>query len=127
MKKSLLLFADRCTDRGDPVGARSHTPAPSAVTIAGSLQSELGCSADWQPDCAATHLTYDANGTGLAGTFNVPAGDYEYKAPLNNAWDENYGQNATANGANIPLNLAPRPRSSSSTRTRRTGSRTSAP
>jgi hypothetical protein len=34
----------------------SHTPSPTTVTIAGSLQSELGCSGDWQPDCAATHL-----------------------------------------------------------------------
>lgn len=34
----------------------AHTPAPTAVTIAGSLQSELGCPSDWQPDCAATHF-----------------------------------------------------------------------
>ena len=33
---------------------------PSSVTIAGSLQDELGCPGDWQPDCAATHLDYDA-------------------------------------------------------------------
>src|SRR5206468_2666366 len=33
-----------------PVGA-SHTPTPSSVTVAGDLQSELGCSGDWQPDC----------------------------------------------------------------------------
>ena len=36
------------------------TPDPGSVTIAGSLQSELGCSGDWQADCAITHLTYDA-------------------------------------------------------------------
>ena len=34
-------------------------PGPSSVTIAGSLQSELGCSGDWDPACAATHLGYD--------------------------------------------------------------------
>ena len=35
----------------------SHTPNPTSVTIAGSLQSELGCPGDWQPDCGITHLT----------------------------------------------------------------------
>jgi hypothetical protein len=29
---------------------------PSSVTIAGSMQSELGCPGDWQPDCTATQL-----------------------------------------------------------------------
>src|SRR5215213_1592012 len=38
----------------------SDTPAPSAVTVAGSLQSELGCSGDWQPECTATQLAFDA-------------------------------------------------------------------
>ncbi len=40
--------------------AASDTPAPASVTVAGSLQSELGCAEDWQPGCAATHLTLDA-------------------------------------------------------------------
>ncbi|HEV2913880.1 MAG TPA: pullulanase-type alpha-1,6-glucosidase [Pyrinomonadaceae bacterium] len=83
----------------------SDTPAPSSVTIAGSLQSELGCSEDWQPQCAATHLNFDAEDTVWQRTFTVPAGSWEYKAPLNDNWDENYGANATRNGSNIPLNL----------------------
>ena len=40
------------------------------------------------------------------GTFNLPAGGYEYKAALNDSWDENYGLHAQLNGSNIPLNLA---------------------
>jgi glycosidase len=84
----------------------SHTPAPTAVTVAGSLQSELGCSGDWDPGCAATHLTYDGADEAWQRSFSVPAGSWEYKAPLNNGWDENYGANATANGANIALDLA---------------------
>jgi pullulanase len=84
----------------------SHTPNPASVTVAGSLQSELGCSGDWQPECAATHLAYDSDDDVWQGTFAVPAGNWEYKAPLNNSWDENYGANAGRNGANIPLNLA---------------------
>jgi pullulanase-type alpha-1,6-glucosidase len=75
------------------------------VTIAGSLQSELGCPGDWQPDCALTNLAYDPDDDVWQGTFFVPAGSWEYKAALNGTWDENYGANAAANGANIPLDL----------------------
>jgi len=81
----------------------SHTPTPTSVTVAGSLQSEAGCPGDWQPECAATHLTYDANDTVWQGSLTVPAGDYEYKAALNDSWDENYGRITGALGDNIPL------------------------
>ncbi|NJL29082.1 MAG: hypothetical protein HC897_14960 [Thermoanaerobaculia bacterium] len=107
-------IASDCADTRFSYDLASHVltidtpPAPAqpaSVTIAGSLQSELGCPGDWQPDCAATHLGYDAEDTVWQGTFNVPAGSWEYKAPLNDSWDVNYGANATQNGANIPLNL----------------------
>ncbi|MEM1206969.1 MAG: pullulanase-type alpha-1,6-glucosidase, partial [Acidobacteriota bacterium] len=81
-------------------------PQPEFVTIAGSFQEELGCPGDWQPDCAVTHLTFDADDQVWQGEFMIPAGDWEYKAPINNSWDENYGLNASFNGANIPLSLA---------------------
>ncbi len=85
--------------------AGSDTPVPTAVTIPGSFQSELGCPGDWQPDCATTHLTFDAEDGVWQGTFNIPAGDWEYKAALNDSWDENYGANAQRNGPNIGLSL----------------------
>jgi len=84
----------------------SDTPDPASVTVAGSLQSELGCPGDWQPECSDTFLTYDATDTVWQGTWTVPAGNWEYKAALNGTWDENYGANAQPNGANIGLNLA---------------------
>ncbi|MCO5186535.1 MAG: pullulanase-type alpha-1,6-glucosidase [Anaerolineae bacterium] len=62
---------------------------PASVTLAGSLQSELGCSGDWQPDCATTHLAlqgYDV----WRGEFAVPEGSYAYKMALNDSWDEAY-------------------------------------
>jgi glycosidase len=76
---------------------------PNSVTIAGSLQSELGCTGDWDPACAAAHLTYDAGDDVWQGTWTVPAGSYEYKAALNDGWTENYGLHASPGGANIPL------------------------
>jgi hypothetical protein len=78
---------------------------PISVTIAGSLQSELGCPGDWDPACAATHLAYDAGDDVWQGVFNIPAGSWEYKAALDDNWTVNYGANAQLNGSNIPLSL----------------------
>lgn len=78
---------------------------PSSVTLAGSFQSELGCSGDWDPACAATNLAYDANDDVWQGTFTIPAGSFEYKAALNGSWAENYGLHAVPGGVNITLNL----------------------
>ena len=57
--------------------AATATPDPTSVTIAGSLQSEAGCSGDWDPACATTHLTYDAADGVWQGTFSLTAGSYE--------------------------------------------------
>jgi hypothetical protein len=65
-----------------PVAAASAVD-PLSVTVAGSLQSEAGCPADWEPACATTHLAYDANDDVWQGTFSLPADSYEYKAALN--------------------------------------------
>jgi len=90
-----------------PVGVlASDTPDPLSVTIVGNLQDEMGCPADWQPDCTTTHLGFDADDAVWQDTFTVPAGAWEYKAALDDSWDENYGANAQRNGANIPLSLA---------------------
>jgi len=80
--------------------------APTTVTIAGSLQSELGCPGDWAPDCSATNLDAVAGSSTWSKTFTVPAGSYEYKVAHNGSWDENYGAGGAENGANIPLTVA---------------------
>ncbi|HKY53264.1 MAG TPA: hypothetical protein VJM08_03110, partial [Anaerolineales bacterium] len=100
-----MLLSSFLSFQPNNVARADHTANPSNVTVAGSLQSELGCSGDWQPDCASTHLSYDANDDVWQGTFNVPAGNWEYKAPLNDNWIENYGLHAQQDGANIPLSL----------------------
>lgn len=81
----------------------NHVPVPGSVTIAGSLQDELGCPGDWQPACSATQLA-DPDGDGVwTGTFDVPAGAWEYKVALYGTWDVNFGVDGVDNGANIPL------------------------
>jgi glycosidase len=83
-----------------------HTPDPASVTVAGSFQEELGCPGDWQPDCADTHLVYDAEEDVWQATFSIAAGNWEYKAALNDGWAENYGAHAQPGGANIALSLS---------------------
>ncbi|HRE47516.1 MAG TPA: pullulanase-type alpha-1,6-glucosidase [Aggregatilineales bacterium] len=80
--------------------------APTSVTIAGTIQAQLGCPGDWQPECEATFLKYDEEDDVWYAAFNLKAGDYEYKAALNKTWDENYGAGAAAGGANITLSLS---------------------
>ena len=88
------------------VARADHTPPPTSVTIAGSLQSEVGCPADWQPDCAATHLTFDASDDVWQGSWALPAGSYDYKAAIDDNWSQNYGLGGVQDGPNIPLGLA---------------------
>ena len=87
-----------------PASTPNAQAADRAVTLAGSLQSELGCSADWQPDCAATRLAKDPTGTTYSKDFAVPAGEWEYKVAVNGDWEESYGPDGSAN--NGPLVLA---------------------
>lgn len=54
-----------------PVARASDTPDPSFVTIAGSFQSELGCPGNWQPECTATRLVYDATDQVWQATFTI--------------------------------------------------------
>ncbi|KAF2412863.1 alpha-1,6-glucosidase [Microbacterium sp. B35-04] len=88
-------------------GAVAIAPAAAAertFALAGSLQSELGCPDDWQPACAATELAPTETANIYATEFEVPAGSYEYKVAVNDAWDESYGLNG--GGDNIPLTVA---------------------
>ncbi|MBE0688723.1 MAG: hypothetical protein IH587_01205, partial [Anaerolineae bacterium] len=55
---------------------------PESVTIAGTIQSLLGCPGDWQPECALTNLSFDEEDQLWEASFDLPAGDYEYKAAL---------------------------------------------
>ena len=82
--------------------AGTVTPAPAIdlVTVAGSHNSEMGCAGDWAPGCEAAKLTLRADGI-YAGTFDIPAGDYDYKVALNGSWDVNYGAGGVLNGSNV--------------------------
>lgn len=88
-------------------GLAATAPAAAAdrtFALVGSLQSELGCPGDWQPDCAQTELAPTATAGVYAAEFSVPAGSWEYKVAVNDAWDEAYGLDGGSD--NIPLTTA---------------------
>ena len=89
-----------------PAARADHTPPPEKVVIPGTVQSVLGCAGDWMPDCDNTALTYDAAADLWVGTFELPVGEYEYKAALNGSWTENYGLGGVSSGPNIPLAIS---------------------
>jgi glycosidase len=101
---AMALLAGLLATNGTSASA-DHTPLPTTVTLAGSLQSELGCPGDWDPACSTTALERDAADGVWRATFTVPAGDFEYKVTLGGTWDENYGAQAEPDGANIQLSL----------------------
>ncbi|MFE1646822.1 pullulanase-type alpha-1,6-glucosidase [Microbacterium sp. P01] len=74
------------------------------VTVPGSHNSEMGCAADWDPACDAAKLTLRPDGI-WAGSFELPAGAYEYKVALNGSWTLNYGANGVFDGGNIAYTL----------------------
>jgi glycosidase len=88
--------------------AAPASAATDSVALVGSLQSEIGCPADWQPDCAASELDRVGGSSVYRATFDLPGGSYEFKVALNDSWDVNYGAGGQFNGGNIPLLLAGR-------------------
>ena len=88
-----------------PFVASVADAATDSVTVAGDLDSEIGCAGDWVPDCAAAHLTKTANGL-FAGTFSIPAVNqpYQYKFATNDSWSNpNFGLHAGSGNVSLPL------------------------
>ena len=81
---------------GDPPATQ-----PGTVAIAGTLNSEQGCAADWLPDCDAAQMALDGNDKIWKKKVAIPSGPYAYKAALDKAWTENYGEGGVRDGGNI--------------------------
>ena len=83
--------------------AVADEPADTYALV-GSLQTELGCDADWAPDCAATELAPTATPGLYSAEFDLPAGSYDYKVAANDTWDAAWGLNGGAD--DVPLTEA---------------------
>lgn len=84
------------------VGVPAAVEQPEAVSVPGSHNTEMGCAQDWQPDCEQAQLSLDPASQLWTGTFDIPAGDYAYKAALNGSWEESYGRGGQPGGEDIP-------------------------
>ena len=90
---------------GDP-GTDGPVTQPDSVSVPGTFQSEVGCPSDWAPDCPDVDLALDADDLVWSRTFSspaIPAGEFAYKAAINDSWDENYGAGGVPGGDNITL------------------------
>jgi maltose/maltodextrin transport system substrate-binding protein/arabinogalactan oligomer/maltooligosaccharide transport system substrate-binding protein len=76
-----------------------------SVALVGTVQAALGCSGDWLPECAESELASNGDGTFSLTTTAIPAGDYEVKVALDDAWTINYGADGARNGDNIAFNV----------------------
>src|SRR5690606_17847489 len=74
---------------------------PGEVTVPGSFNAALGCPGDWDPGCDKAALAFDEESATWTGTFDLPAGDYEFKVAIGGDWAENYGADGVRNGPNI--------------------------
>ena len=102
---------------GGLVLAAPAAAAERTFALVGSLQSELGCPGDWQPECAATDLAPTATAGVYAAEFEVPAGSCEYKVAADDAWDEFMGPERRRRQHPPHRRAAPRRCGSSSTTT----------
>ncbi|GJF31474.1 type I pullulanase [Kitasatospora sp. NE20-6] len=86
------------------LAAPTAAAAPAAISLPATFDSEVGCSVDWQPACPQAQLSQRADGR-WAATLNLPAGSFEYKIAVDNAWSENYGVGGARDGADIPITV----------------------
>ncbi|MFB8146507.1 pullulanase-type alpha-1,6-glucosidase [Microbacterium sp. NPDC056003] len=103
-RTAAILTAAALILTGGLVAAAPAAAAERSFALVGSLQSELGCPGDWQPECAATELALTDTAGVYAAEFEVPAGSYQYKVAVNDGWDESYGLNGGSD--DIPLTVA---------------------
>jgi len=106
------LPLDVPTDRSvvfvyDPVTGYIADSVNGEVAVAvGDFQSELGCPADFAPDCLAS-LLRDEDGDGIHTytTSTIPEGDWRAKTAHDLSFDENYGAGGVAGGSEIPFSV----------------------
>ena len=107
--RAVLLEPGQPPVTSAPVTVTTAEPKPApgvnSVTVAGSLQTEMGCAEDWSPPCTVSRLAFDTTDGQWHGTWTLPEGGYEWKVALNGTWDVNYGAGGAAGGSNLALTV----------------------
>jgi len=73
------------------------------VTAPGTFNVALGCASAWDPACPQAGLGWDEDLGTWRAQWELPAGSYQFKIAIDGAWEENYGEGGTPDGANIAL------------------------
>ena len=92
-----------------PPSTAASTPNPIVGHDRGLAPvRRLGCTGDWQPDCAATHLAYDAGDDVWQGTFSLPGRELRVQGRAQRlVGRELRPPRAVRTASNIPLDLPP--------------------
>ncbi|GAC1320463.1 MAG: alpha-amylase family glycosyl hydrolase [Chloroflexota bacterium] len=102
----LIFSALMSGHRGSALIVHASVASPNSVTVAGDFQHLTACGGDWQPNCAATHMSKSATDGVWRLALTLPAGSYNYKAVIDDDWGNgNFGLHATSGGANIALHV----------------------
>lgn len=89
-----------------PMAAQAE---PATYTAAGSFNAAIGCDSNWAPDCGLADLELDADTGRYHGTFDIPAGDYEFKIAADHSWDLNWGADGAEGGDNMTFTATDEP------------------
>jgi hypothetical protein len=79
--------------------------SPESVSLIGTFQQGLTCDEDWSVNCKESELHYEALSDIWRGSFNLPAGQYEYKAMLDKNSDLVYGRDGSSAENSLPITL----------------------
>ncbi|WP_052441813.1 pullulanase X25 domain-containing protein [Streptacidiphilus anmyonensis] len=74
------------------------------MSLPGTFDTAIGCSATWQTNCAQDQMTLAADGR-WKESLSLPAGSYSYKVAIDDAWTVNYGAGGAPNGSNINITV----------------------
>ena len=107
-----VQYVEPTGSNAEPEPQPDPTFNPAVVSVAGSVNSEMGCvkvgagtdNGDWEPACPEARLTEGTEGV-WSKTFLLPGGSYAWKIATDNTWDVNYGANGVPNGGNITLTV----------------------
>jgi pullulanase-type alpha-1,6-glucosidase len=81
-------------------------PQPKMVALVGTLAAALGCASDAQADCDKAQFNFNTANDLWQATFEVPAGEHEYRVALDGSADKTFGAGGTAGGAALKLTIA---------------------
>ena len=81
----LLLALCALLPLGVAPAQAAQTAQPTNVSIPGSFNSKIGCSADWAPDCEKAQLSYDATNDPGPASGPCPPGTTSTRRPLTRA------------------------------------------